>query len=261
MSVRMDRREIERRLLLRLLGSPVTLIPLFGGGISALTPLFFNVEPGIPLFLGITGVVAAGVSVLIRLLVSRDKISREVLGELQQRASATQERALDDLHQRLARDRDERDERLLADLRTLVDQVSGDWSEQVNVVASADILRTIDQLFQGCVRSLERTLRLKEMADQMGTPEARHGLLQERERLLSEVRQSVIQLSSLVTQLRMLDMTSPTSGTDLAAIRDELDRSLAAAQATANEARTWAPESRPELRHGPIPNTKKITES
>ena len=232
-----DRDELRRRLLLRLFGSPITLVPAFTGAVAALTPLFFNIDPGIPLFIGVTGLVAAGASVVIRSLYGRDRISREIVDELEQQSSRNQERALDALQARLEADTDPRDERLLGDLRALVRKVSKerDWREQVNVLAAADILRGMDELFSGCVRSLQRSVELRDLAAEMGTPDARGSLLHERERLIHEVERSLVQLSSFVTQLRTLDTVSSDIGPDLARIQAELDSSLSAARATARE--------------------------
>ncbi len=232
-----DRKELRQKLMLRLFGSPLTLVPALGGITSALTPLFFNVDPGLPLFVGITGLVFAGASVAIRAMYGRDRISREIVEELEQKSARSHEQALDALHARLEQDEDPRDERLLADLRALVRKVATErgWRAQVNVLAAADILRGIDELFAGCVRSLQRSVELRDLAAEMGTESARHALHSERERLIQEVRASLVSLSSFVTQLRTLDTASSHLGPDLARIQAELDRSLAAARATAQE--------------------------
>lgn len=255
-----ERKELRRRLLLRLFGSPLTLVPALTGAVAALTPLFFNLDPGVPLFIGVTGLVAAGASVAIRSVYGRDRISRAIVDELEQQSTMEHERALDELHARLEADQDPRDEHLLADLRALVGKVSTerDWRDNVNVLAAADILRGIDELFSGCVRSLQRSAELRDLAAEMGTLEARGALHRERERLLGQVERSLVQLSSFVTQLRTLDTASSDMGPDLARIQVELDTSLAAARATAKETNTTTHDRLRAARHAQAARKEKI---
>ena len=103
--------------------------------------------------------------------------------------------------------------------------------------AAADILRGIDELFTGCVRSLQRSVELRDLAAELGTEQAADSLLRERERIIREVERSLVELSSFVTKLRTLDTASSSIGPDLASIQLELDRSLQAARVTVQETR------------------------
>ncbi|MBT3223430.1 MAG: hypothetical protein HN348_30530 [Proteobacteria bacterium] len=244
----LDRKQIRRRLLLKLFGSPTTLLPVAGGMTAMLFPVFFQADPAIPLFLGVTGVAVGLAALVLRGLLGRERITEEVLAEHEQETSANQEVMLNALERRLERDRDARTEALLGDLRELVGVLRDDneWRSKMSSVAASDILDGVDELFGGCVQSLDRTLELHNMAIKINTKSAREGLMVERERIITEVERSVEQLSTFVTKLRTLG-TESDGGPNLASIRTGLDTSIAAARATAEEARSWSPLDREPL--------------
>jgi len=239
-----DRAEIRRRLLLRVFGHPLTLYPGLVGSAAVVSPLLFDVEPALPLFVGVVALVISGASLAIRLATGRDAISDEVHGELEAEAKATVAAKLDALHTRLSADGDRRTEGLFSDVQKLVDVVRGDpsWRSKMSAVAVHDIDEGIDKLFEGCVRNLHRTLELQEMAQAMHSQKATDALLGEREGIIGEVERSVDALTELLTQLSLFGAGGEAQP-DLASIRSQLEHTLAAASATATETDGWGSSS------------------
>lgn len=232
------REAIRRRLLLQLFGSPFTLFPALAGVSAALSPVFFDLDPALPIFAGITGLAVAAGSVLIQLVVRKDDISAEVRAELDAVEAAGHVAQLEGLTERLRADGDPRTETLLSDLRALTGGVAQDaqWRQALNPAVVDDIMGGIDQLFDGCVHSLERTAHLHEMARDLGTPAAREALAIERAALIDEVEQSVTRLGHLVSELKVLGVQSGGRDSGLDRIRAEIDRNLDAARKSAAEA-------------------------
>ena len=222
----LSREELRRQINLRVFGSPATLVPLLGGGIALASPIFFSIAPAIPIFLGITGLVAAGGNVLIQTLVSREKIIREILDESQAKDHELREADLNRLHSRLSADGDARTQKLLSDLRALVAAIhDGKWQTRLNGAAVADIQRGVDALYGGSLRTLHRTLDLSEMIRTIDTPSAKKTLIAERSRLVEEVIVSVEKLTKFMTQLDTVAV-SARSNEDLSRIVDGLERDL-----------------------------------
>jgi|GEM_PF-3043108 len=229
----LSREEIRRQINLRIFGSPATLLPLLGGGAALVSPLLFSVAPAIPVFVGISGLVAAGGNVLIQSLISREKIIREILAEAEADNKHAQESALNALQGSLAADGDARTHKLLADLRALVAAIhGGDWQGKLNAAATADILRGVDELFSATVRRLERTTELTTMIRKIDTPAAKKNLITERERIVDEVIDSVAQLSGFVAKLNSVSLNTQ-SEERLDSIVAGLERDLGIAQSSA----------------------------
>jgi len=230
----MERDEIRRRLLLRLFGDPFTLAMGVGGGMTLLAAPLFGLVGGIPMFLGILGLSGATGWFTVRATLWKDGITRELIEEFEREEAERRRAALDALYARLIADQDPRTEALLNDLRALVSAVQEDdqWRARVNVVAAADILKGISQLFDACVENLERSLKIHATASNLATRSAGEPLWQERERVIEDVTASVERLSKLVTELRVIGTSTQEGDAQLGKIRSQLDTNLAAIRAT-----------------------------
>jgi len=239
----LSREELRRQINLRIFGSPATLLPLLGGGAALVSPIFFSIAPAVPIFIGISGLVAAGGNVLIQSLLSRDKIIREILAEADSQDQEARTSTLNALHSKLAADGDARTHKLLSDLRALVEAIrDGDWQNKINAAASADILRGVDELFSGTVRRLERTIDLTKMIRKIDTPAAKQNLIAERQRLVDEVIASVAQLSAFVAKLNSVGIDAE-SLENLGDIVQGLERDLGFAEQSAKQAASLAASS------------------
>jgi hypothetical protein len=242
----LERKEIRRRLLLKLFGSPLTLLPMMAGTIATLSPVFFDIQPGIPLFIGISAITAATVGTALRALLGRDKITQEIIDEANEEVVFARQRQLLALRTRLKHDGDPRTEGLFDDLQHLVEDLKGaDIEETLNEAAADDLQQGIDNLYQGCLNTLEKTVELHHTAVGLNTRKAREALMNERERLLSEVERSVERLGGIVTELRTMSIAGP-SAAKLDDLSGALKDTLQAAKQTEEEASRWTALGRDE---------------
>ncbi len=235
-----ERDEIRRRLLWRLFGTPVTLVPILGGVSAALTPVLFGIDPAVPLFVGITGIVGGVMGLALRAILGRETISQSILDELEEEQMAEFRARMKLLRRRLEDDGDARTEGLLDDLLALTDTIKNDaeWRRNVNTVVAADLMQGVDDLFDGCLRNLEHSLELARTIRKVNTPAAKQGLVDDRERVVGEITASVGELSRYLSELRVLG-TEVAPEKELQRIRGDIDRSLAAARQTVRETEGW----------------------
>ncbi len=228
----LDEKQLRKRVLLRLLGSPVTVIPFLFGATAVTAGWMFGWNPGVSWFAGLAGWLAAGGSFVTRLLLSGERIARETAVELTQEEQVSKQRALDELDRRLTTsDKDPRPETALRDLRALL-RAFEDTAKGVaghNLSSVFEIQSMVSALFDQCVHSLEQTEKLWQTAQQLATPAARQPILQQREKLIEDVQASTKQVSDTLVALQRLGAGEGASG-ELGRIRAELDQSLAVAK-------------------------------
>ena len=226
-----DERKLRRRILLKLASSPATLLP-FMAGITAMAGSWaLDVRPGVGLFAGLAGVLAAAGTFFTRLLVGGEQAAKDALEEIREEGAKEREAALDELDARLSADGDPRTERALRDLRTFAKTFSDGnvWSRGVNSRSAYDITEGVTHLFDRSVKSLEQSLQLWHTARQMNTPEARKPIVAQRERIIREVGQSIVHLGQIMVELQNLG-AAENAPAGLARVRGELERSLAFAR-------------------------------
>ena len=228
----LDEKTLRKRVFLRLLGSPITVIP-FMLGMTAMTASWaLDWKPGVGLFAGLAGILAAAGAFVTRLLLSSDHVTREVATTLEREEQDVRQRSLDELDHRLSTaDEDPRPETALRDLRALVKAFEENSADdyRFNAGSVIDIHSRVGQLFDHCVESLRQTERLWQTAQQLNTPPARKPILQQREKIIADVQASIKQLSDTLVALQTLGAGDHSHG-ELARLRDELDQSLAVAK-------------------------------
>jgi hypothetical protein len=236
----LDRKTLQKKVILSLLSSPGTLLPLLGGSTLALMSWALSADPARAIFGGVA-LMLAGLGVFAsRLLMGSDEVTKKAIDELQREAQEHTTRKLDALDARLQADGDSRSERCLRDLRALVNSFKEqhDWSELTNATSTFDILSGVDDLFHGCVRSLERSFELWSTAQRMNTASARQPLLKRREGIIGEVQESIIQLGRILAGIQGLG-SGPTSTAELGRLRDELHNSLEVARRVDEKMKSW----------------------
>jgi len=240
-----DKKEFRRKVLLRLLSSPSTIAPMLAG-----VTILFGIWAMSPAGAGLWGfgalaciLLSAGVA-LTRLTLHGEEMGKQVIDEMHQAAREQRTRALDELEHRLVRDGDPRTEQHLRDLRALASglrasiEASSKWSSSVDAYSTLEIVGKVEGLFSLSVESIERTLTLWQTAEQIGSEAARKPLLQEREELIADVGQTIAQLGRILADIQRLS-TGHGTVSDLAQIREQLDRSIGTARAVQAEVAEW----------------------
>jgi len=228
----LDERTLKRKVLLRTLGSPLTILP-FMIGITTMTAAWaFGWQGGLAWFAGLAGLLGSGGAFITKLLLSGDQLASRIASELRTEEQQAQQTALDDLDRRLTiSDQDPRPETALRDLRELLKVFKSTTPEEtrVNITSIFDIQSMASQLFHQCVRSLEQTDKLWHTAQKLNSTDARTPILQQREELIADVQTSIKHLSDTLVKLQTLS-TGDASTAELKRIREELDHSLAIAK-------------------------------
>lgn len=231
-STTMSDTRIERKqVMLRLLGSPLTMMPFVAGMTVMAAGWALQWQAGVAAFSALAGVLGTAGVFSTRLLMSGDRVAAEVAAEYAEREKAERTRALDDLDHRLrTTDQDERTETALRDLRTLLEAFDDAVGQESRTnPGMVEIQSMVSRLFDQCVHSLEETLQLWETAEKLNAKTARKPILKQRESVVREIQDSIAQLSRMLTELQGLQST-PNSTAELSRIRGELDDSLLVAK-------------------------------
>jgi len=228
----LDEKKLKKRVLLRVFGSPVSVLPFMLGVTSITATWALNWNPAIGLFAGVAGILGACGAAVTRLLVNGEKISREVSMELSREEQNAKQKALDELDGQLtSSDKDPRPETALRDLRALLkafEEAEAACSE-IHLSSAIEVQFMVGQMFDQCVQSLQQTLRLWQTAQKLNTTAARKPLLDQREKTIADVQASIQQLSDTLVALQTMSAGSGSTA-ELSRIREELDQSLAVAK-------------------------------
>ena len=236
----LDKKVYRKRVLLRMLTRPISLIPFLGGTTLLMGAWSLGFKMGATLFAGVVGVLFGMGTFLTKLLVGESEIESEVLQAMHEEAEAIREKRLDRLEKGLEKDGDPRTEQSLRELRVLAStfQTEGHWMTDLDTRSSFDILAGVSELFETCVRYLEITLQLWHIAQRMETKEVRQPILERRERLIKDVRESIRHTSEILARTQTVGMSESTS-TSLVGLRQELDTSLEVAKQVQERIAGW----------------------
>ena len=246
-----DPREFRRRMILNLVSSPATLGPFVAGVSTILGAWAVDASGGAPFFAGTLMLLGSAGALLTRLIHRKEEIARAVAAELQAEERAARERALDALMARLSDDDDPRDDHALHDLRKLaeaIEEAGRDLTGGPEAAVASDIMLKVGELFEGCVRALERNAGLAERARTLRNKAARKPLEAERRRILDEVD---VSLEALGTLLAKLSTARTAGGATLADVRGDLDRTLEVARRVEERMKSFDPDA--ALREPPAP--------
>jgi len=223
----LDEKRLRRKLILKLMSSPMTLVPMMAGVSAIAGSWAMDVNMGLGLFVGLAAFMIAGGAFMTRLIVGGENAARKAIDELQHETLAEQEQALDDLESRLKEDGDKRTEAALGDLRAIAEAFEHKdlWTDGLNSKSAFDIMDGVGRLFDRCVGSLEQTLHLWQLAGKMQTKSARRPILEQREEIIKEVARSIGQLGKILVDVQKFEGTSESTA-GLGSLRDELDQSL-----------------------------------
>ncbi len=211
------------------------IYPFAAGAITAFASWVFNFEPKI-FFLFASAVMGIAIpigSLITKWTIGTDDIAKRVHEELLHDAQHKQEEELNALHIRLKEDGDTRTEQMLEELRTLHQSFQEDvsdagWMATLPLSVNTEITGKVTELFTQAVQCLKDTLRMYEKSKDSKLKNVRRVLQQHREQLITDVEQTIVQLTHLYT--RVLTLSPNSNETELSRLRSELDESLAFAK-------------------------------
>ena len=144
-----------------------------------------------------------------------------------------QEKKLDDLDERLTRDRDPRTQTCLRELRLLYGNLKQAAAQGKISKSSYEVIEGVGKVVNECVKQLEHSHSLWETARNMQGP-ARNAMLEQRDELIQDVVNTVVDVGKMVESFFV--STSQSNRDQLDRVRRELNESIEAARRA--EART-----------------------
>ncbi len=177
------------------------------------------------------GVIIAGLGVLsvlagagwsaTNLTLNFDSIKAKILADRAKALRDERDRRLDDLDDRLIRDRDPRDQTYLREIRRMYDELCDDLQEKkVDAGHAETLMPRIDALFEACVTDLEFSYRLWE-TQRAASGETKKKIQRQRDEIITNVGQQVDRFSEAVTTLMTLGQKRGASLQQAAAKMDE----------------------------------------
>ena len=224
-----DKQTFRRRVLLRIIGHPVTT----WSGVASValgTVAMFLSDPAIPAFAAVTALLVslgmAGYNLIYRV----EDLSKDTIANIQGEEEEKVARRLQTLRVKLTEDRDERDEQALDDLVALVGAFRDERSivRQLDTVTATEILVGVDRLFEQCVSALEGSIKNRELMERLSR-EASEPLRAQREEVIAQVQAGVRELGNILSGAQKLvarKVASDGSATAIKSETEELRRSL-----------------------------------
>lgn len=229
-----EEKNIAKRVVADIISSPMVVLP-FMVGTAAFASLFALGLKGSAflgaMLIGVGGVLGSGGMFLTKMILGRDERVKKIVEESRDKAKQDKLKQLDHFHHRLTMDGDSRTEDSMQDLRSLrqafgqLDKIAPD----LNRAMIDEIRKRSEELFQQCVSSLEKSLQLWKTADSLASENARKPILEQREKLVSEVIGTVEHMSQTLAAVQ--GITNKSDGdARLQQLRGELDQSLEVAK-------------------------------
>ena len=229
-----DNKNMAKRVMADIVSSPLVLMPFMVGS-AAFASLFALGLTGTSkvgaVLIGLAGTLASAGTFLTKFILGRDDRIRKLVEASRSKAKLDKRKALDHFHHRLSMDGDERTETAMQDLRSLrqavrqLDKIAPD----LNRAMIEDIQQRSEELFQQCVSSLEKTLQLWKTAESLASETARKPILEQREKLVDDVVQTVEHMSRTLASVQ--GITNRSDGDiRLQRLRGELDQSMEVAK-------------------------------
>lgn len=221
-------KEVRRRVMSEIFLAPSVVLPLVAGATSWL----LSWGAGGNSWLNLAGLVSTvgGLGwMATRWIFQVESITEQVMEDMRSQEIEKQNIELDQLAQLLLKDRDHRTEDYLILLRAIKGRFDEARMKSKSSVRFLEVPERVDELFQATIGQLRRTYQLYELSRDI-SPDTRKSILQQRENVLNEIKESIDHLETAVSHFTtMLERNQPG---DLSALRDELDTSLRVAQRT-----------------------------
>ena len=229
-----EEKNITKRVIADVVSSPMVIFP-FMVGTAACASLFALGLKGSAflgaMLVGLSGVLGSGGMFLTKMILGRDERVKKIVEESREKAKKDKLKRLDHFHHRLTLDGDSRTEDSMQDLRSLrqafsqLDKIAPD----LNRAMIDEIQKRAEELFQQCVRSLEKSLQLWKTADSLASELAQKPIMEQREKLVGEVIGTVEHMSRTLAAVQGITKKSDGDAR-LQTLRGELDQSLEVAK-------------------------------
>lgn len=219
-------KELRKRIMLELLVTPMTIVPLALGATAFLLSYVFG---GTMAFLAFISTLIGFGAMLTNFVFNMKAVSERALQQWRKSEKQKQDAVLNALSIKLVRTTDTTDDEThLANLRELYRQFCEDLEQhRISEHTPPDMLDQIDQMFKACVNSLEESYEIYRMTQKM-KGELKKGMIQQRKDMIDNVGKSVAEMSNAINEVRSLKLKA--NNKELEQIRKNLSRSLSVCQ-------------------------------
>lgn len=221
-------KELRRRVLRKIFLAPSVVLPVVAG-LSAWLVSWAGDGLTSMNMAGLIGVLGGIGWAITRAIYGTEKFTQQAYHEMSSEAVQNEKRQLDQLDQLLCEDDDPRDQQLLRMLRSQRDQFREIASQPSLATRSSEVLARVEQLFRASVKNLAECYQLWLQSQKLGRVEQKT-LQVEREKLLQEIRLTVEQVQTSLSEYR--NLSKRAVGTDLSQLRGELETSIEIAKRT-----------------------------
>jgi hypothetical protein len=219
--------ELNKKIWLDLLVTPATVLPFAGGLSLAMLGAVVGASWG---FLGIILCLIGVGAAVTNVLFNYEHVSLRAINQLKEEEKRQRNEVLDALDVKLSSDRDPRDQEALRNLRGLYDSFREDVAAgKISVVAGGVMFSQIDQIFNGCVKQLEKQHEVW-LASRKVTGEIRDGMMKRKSDIMDEVEASIETLAGVMNEVRGLGLKAESG--ELTKLQNRLRNQLDAAKAT-----------------------------
>jgi hypothetical protein len=186
--------------------------------------------------LGVMALAAFAFATLIatqRWIRGGEKLTEQAWSKLQGKVREEHAKYLRQLRRELRGDRDPRTSNMLKKLQRVYDRllVSERWQRDEPREIFAEIRLQCDELYQSCLRLLERSLEIWKVSRDLATESARQQLRDSREQLITEVQRSIHNLEQTLDHIQTFQLKQGSQvEADAARLREELSAGLVVAR-------------------------------
>lgn len=209
--------------------SKLVMLPsLIGAG-----ALFLSAGRGRLGVVGLAALAFAAFSATQRWFARGDELTELAWRDLQRKARQEHAKYLRELRRALRGDRDPRTSNMLKKLQRIHDRLlmADRWQRDGASEMFEEIRVQANELYQACLRLLERSLEIWQASRDMATESARRQLRDSREQLVTEVQHSIDNLEQTLDHIQTSQLKQGSEvQTDAARLRDELDEGLTVAR-------------------------------
>jgi hypothetical protein len=207
--------------------NPVLLPSIIGAG-----ALFFSRGRGRLSVVGLAVLAFAVFSAAQRWFAGGDELTEQAWRDLQRKSRQEHAKYLRELRRELRSDRDPRTSNMLKKLQRIHDRLltAKSWRRDGTSEMFGEIHVQANELYQACLRLLERSLEIWKASRDMATEPARRQLRDSREQLVTEVQHSIDNLEQTLDHLQTSALKQGSQvEADAARLREELDEGLSVA--------------------------------
>jgi len=197
-------KDIKSKVMTDLFIAPITVIPGLTGATSF--ALGFAIGSSTLMFLGLCGVLVAMGGAAWRFMFNMNEVAEQAAKYLEAQKMLQEQARLDDLDEKLTKDRDPRDQNYLRDLRTIYGNFTKDVNEDnIGVYVTSKMIADINAIFDQCIALLEYSYELWESSREL-SDSTKAEVLRNREEILSNVEKSVISFTETINGIRALKL-------------------------------------------------------